>query len=282
MKKFFTIVAAALMVPTMLFSMDLTTLNKYVDKNLVAVGNGCSGTIVDPTERIVLTAYHCVTSAIKQVEEVEKDIDGRPVLDKEDKPKTKKRVEIKKVPVSQTFFNEETGDPEVMKYTSDIIGRDAKLDVAILKMDQKMGPINMPLQENISYIPLATEDYNYQRGATIWHVGNPIGKWGTVTKGIISSYRDIRYELKDYYSNSYLIQYDGGVARGSSGGSLYDDNGTYIGTTTSVYLDNGIPAYFMGLFIPMSDFYEVAEKNCIQLGSLELPEKCAPKGKNEQ
>ena len=264
-----------MLAPTMLFAMDLDKLNSYADKNLVRVGQGCSGTIVDPGSKIVLTAYHCIASAVKQVEEEEKDQDGNPILDEKDTPKKKKKTEVKKVPVSQIFYEEDSGDPEYLTYGAEIIARDQKLDVAILRLDTRVGPVDIPLQSDVLTIPLASQDYKYVRGSTVWHVGNPIMKYGSITKGIISSYRDIRDDLKDYFDNKSMIQYDGGLAGGSSGGALYDDNGVYIGTAVAHYMDRGVPAHFMGLFTPMTDFYTVAEKNCIQLGGLVLPEKCS-------
>lgn len=261
--------------------MDLALLNKYADRNLVAIGTGCSGTIVDPAAKLVFTAYHCIANAVKIIEEPETDEDGQPILDNNEQVKKKKTTKLKTVPVSQVWYDDKTGDVEKITYSGEIIGRDAKLDVAILRLDLQVGPIQMPLQLDIPTIPLAPENYVYLRGSTMWHVGNPIGKYGTITKGIISSNRDIRNELGVFYDNRHLVQYDGGLAGGSSGGALYDDEGVYIGTATAAYMDRGSVAYFMGLFVPMTDFYKVAERNCIQVGSATLPEKCSEDKKAE-
>lgn len=247
MKKFLSfLVATMLLIPMMVPAMDLPTLNRYVDKNLVSINNNCSGTLLSPDTKIVLTANHCI----------KKGSDTASIL--------------------QKFWDDNTNTEVVISYEGKVLAQDEKTDTTILKLNNVIGPITVPLQEDIPTVGVALSDYEYLRGTTVWNVGNHLNQWGTVSRGIISAKRYISGPLKSTYSNKFLIQYDGGVAPGASGGALYDDNGVLIGVTSSMY-NAGVPFETMGFFVPVIDFYPLAAKACVQLGDVELPKKCAPK-----
>ncbi len=105
--------------------------------------------------------------------------------------------------------------------------------------------------------------------------------YGTVTKGVMSASRSLAEY--GFEANKYFIQYDGGITGGSSGGALYDDNGVFIGITTLV-LNNpsGGQLNFMGLAVPMTDVWAVADEACLadELGGANSA-KCALKDKSK-
>jgi hypothetical protein len=248
---------------------DLNDLNKRADQNLYQLGEGCSATLVNVESRLVLTAYHCITQYVKTEQEKTFDDDGEPLLGPDGKPRTKAKKTTKRVPLHQIFWDDK-GEKSQIDVWADIVARDAQKDVAILKIPAQVGPVVVTLQDAAS-IHLAAKDAPLlQRGATVWHVGNPMMMYGSVTKGIYSGARN----LTDFGMDGvkFYVQYDGGLTGGSSGGALYDDAGTYIGIAVMV----APAATFLGFAVPMADVWAVADAACLSadLGG-ENPARCA-------
>jgi S1-C subfamily serine protease len=249
------------------FAWDLTQLNKRADENLVQVGNGCSGTLVDVEHRLIITAYHCITPAIATATEPKTDSHGEALVGPDGKPLTTVNKKVQPVRVSQFFWVE--GEKQQVDYWSEIVARNEKLDVAILQIPATVGPLKLAILASED-VPLGAADYRPQRGSVVWHIGNPMMLYGTVTRGIISS-NDRSLADFGIDANEFFVQFDGGMTGGSSGGAIYDDTGTFIGITTL-----GAPnATFIGLAVPMADVWKVAEDACIatDLGG-ENPPKC--------
>ena len=106
-----------------------------------------------------------------------------------------------------------------------VIGRDAKTDIALLKVEPKK--------------PLPSVDWadsdKTRVGDWVMAVGNPFGLGGTVTKGIVSARgRDIHSGPYDDY-----FQLDAAINRGNSGGPTFDLAGRVIGINTAIYSPNG-------------------------------------------
>jgi hypothetical protein len=241
---------------------DLNDLNKRADENLVQVGSGCSGTLVSVEHRLILTAYHCIAQYITTKQEPKSDEDGELIVGDDGKPVSKPKKVIKQVPIHQMFPDTKTGEPRWIDYWANIVARDSKLDVAILQIPEMIGPLKIGLVATSS-VPLEPRGAMPQRGADVWHIGNPRMQYGTVTKGVVSS---ATRNLSDYGIDKikYYIQYDGGLYGGSSGGALYDDKGTYLGITV-MYINGtaGEPLTFMGLIVPMEDIWTVADAACL-------------------
>ncbi len=78
-------------------------------------------------------------------------------------------------------------------------------------------------------IPLGNSD-NVKIGEEIYAFGSPMGLENSITKGIVSGYREKLGEEKGTF-----IQIDAALAPGSSGGAVFNSRGELIGITSSGY-----------------------------------------------
>ncbi|HEY8344929.1 MAG TPA: trypsin-like peptidase domain-containing protein [Bacillota bacterium] len=148
------------------------------------------------------------------------------------------------------------------KYQAEVIGKDEKYDLAILKINAK----------NLPYLELGDSDA-IQIGQWVVAIGNPYGLHETVTTGIISA---LNRNLKSV-NESALIQTDAAINPGNSGGPLVDLEGKVIGINEAI-LSN---AQGIGFAIPINlvkeNLAELLEKGKITrpavpgLGILMLP-----------
>jgi serine protease Do len=106
-----------------------------------------------------------------------------------------------------------------------LIGRDAKVDIALLKVDAKADlPVVKWGNSNSARV-----------GDWVLAIGNPFGLSGTVTTGIISARsRDIKAGQYDDF-----IQTDASINRGNSGGPLFNMDGDVIGVNTAIFSPSG-------------------------------------------
>jgi serine protease Do len=111
------------------------------------------------------------------------------------------------------------------KHPAKIIGRDAKTDLALLKIETKT-----PLP----YVGWGDSDMA-KVGDWIIAVGNPFGLGGTVTTGIVSA------RGRDIHSGPFddFLQLDAPINRGNSGGPTFNQQGQVIGINTAIYSPNG-------------------------------------------
>jgi len=128
-------------------------------------------------------------------------------------------------------FHDDTALP------AEIIGRDEKTDIAVLKVEP----------EN-SLPALTLGDSTKSRvGDWVVAIGNPFGLGGSVTAGIISArQRDIRAGPYDAF-----IQTDASINRGNSGGPLINLQGEVIGIATAIFSPSG-GSVGIGFAIPTS------------------------------
>ena len=106
-----------------------------------------------------------------------------------------------------------------------LVGRDAKTDLALLKVDPK-GKLPALKWGNSE---------NSRVGDWVLAIGNPFGLGGSVTAGIISARgRDINAGPYDDF-----FQTDAAINRGNSGGPLFNMNGEVIGINTAIYSPTG-------------------------------------------
>jgi serine protease Do len=111
------------------------------------------------------------------------------------------------------------------RYQAQLVGRDPKTDLALLKIDA-----NKPLP----YVQLGNSE-KARVGDWVLAVGNPFGLGGSVSAGIISARgRDIHSGPYDDY-----IQIDAPINRGNSGGPLFDATGHVIGINTAIFSPSG-------------------------------------------
>jgi len=123
------------------------------------------------------------------------------------------------------------------KHTAKVIGRDAKTDLALLK-------INAP--EPLPYVQWGDSNVA-QVGDWVLAVGNPFGLGGTVSSGIISA------RGRDIHAGPYddFLQIDASINRGNSGGPTFSLDGKVIGINTAIYSPNG-GSVGIGFAIPAS------------------------------
>ena len=106
-----------------------------------------------------------------------------------------------------------------------VIGRDAKTDLALLKVESKT-----PLHA----VRFGDSD-STRVGDWVVAIGNPFGLGGTVTAGIVSArHRNINAGPYDDF-----IQTDASINRGNSGGPMFNLNGEVIGVNTAIFSPSG-------------------------------------------
>ena len=111
------------------------------------------------------------------------------------------------------------------KYKAKVIGRDAKTDLALLKIDTGHA---------LPFVAFGDSD-NAHEGDWVIAVGNPFGLGGTVTAGIISAHgRNINSGPYDDF-----MQIDAPINPGNSGGPLFNQSGQVVGIDTAIYSPSG-------------------------------------------
>jgi serine protease Do len=110
-------------------------------------------------------------------------------------------------------------------YDAELIGRDQKTDLALLKIE---GDKPFPA------VSFADSD-SVRVGDWIIAIGNPFGLGSTVTAGIVSARsRDIRAGPYDDF-----LQVDAPINRGNSGGPSFNLDGEVIGINTAIFSPSG-------------------------------------------
>jgi serine protease Do len=109
--------------------------------------------------------------------------------------------------------------------TADIVGRDDKTDLALIKVDTDR-----------DLVAAEWGDSRQTRiGDWVLAIGNPFGLGGTVTAGIVSARsRDINAGPYDDF-----IQTDASINRGNSGGPMFNTDGQVIGVNTAIFSPSG-------------------------------------------
>lgn len=106
-----------------------------------------------------------------------------------------------------------------------IIGKDEKLDLAVLKVDT---------DKKLVAVPFGNSD-KMRVGDWVLAIGNPFGLGGTVTAGIVSA------QQRNIQAGPYddFIQTDASINRGNSGGPMFDLAGEVIGINTAIFSPSG-------------------------------------------
>jgi serine protease Do len=111
------------------------------------------------------------------------------------------------------------------KLKAEIIGRDTKTDLALLRVKP---------EKPLKAVKFGESD-KLRLGEWVIAIGNPFSLGGTVTAGIVSARnRDINSGPYDNY-----IQTDASINRGNSGGPLFNLDGEVIGINTAIISPSG-------------------------------------------
>lgn len=131
------------------------------------------------------------------------------------------------------------------EFPARVIGRDARTDLALLKVE---APTPLPF--------LALGDSDRARpGDWVVAVGNPFGLGGTVTAGVVSARgRNIGQGPYDDF-----LQIDAPINQGNSGGPLFGLDGSVIGVNTAIYSPTG-GSVGIGFAIPSNLVREVVRQ----------------------
>ncbi len=114
--------------------------------------------------------------------------------------------------VSVTLDNGET-------YSADLVGADAKTDIAVLKIEA----------QNLQAAEFGDSD-QVEAGEAAVAIGNPMGLEGTATAGIVSA---INRNIVVNGASMTLIQTDASINPGNSGGALINEYGQVIGVNSA-------------------------------------------------
>ncbi|MGB7680529.1 MAG: DegQ family serine endoprotease [Candidatus Acidiferrales bacterium] len=123
------------------------------------------------------------------------------------------------------------------EFQAHIVGRDAKTDIAVLKIDAN----------NLPAIPLG-DSSKVQVGDLVFAVGDPFGVGQTVTMGIVSATGRANLGIEDYED---FIQTDAPINPGNSGGALIDARGELVGINTAILSRSG-GSQGIGFAIPVN------------------------------
>ncbi len=112
------------------------------------------------------------------------------------------------------------------EFEADIILRDPRTDLAILRLKGATG---------LTPMPLADSD-KLEVGDLVLAIGKPFGVGQTVTQGIVSALARTQVGVSDY---QFFIQTDAAINPGNSGGALVDARGQLVGINTAIYSRSG-------------------------------------------
>ena len=108
--------------------------------------------------------------------------------------------------------------------SAEVIGRDPKTDLALLKVNAK---------GDYPFVSLAKSEPRI--GDWVVAIGNPFGLGGTVTAGIVSA------EGRDIGNGPYdqFLQIDAPINKGNSGGPTFNLKGEVVGVNTAIFSPSG-------------------------------------------
>src|SRR5947208_12946963 len=141
-------------------------------------------------------------------------------------------------------------------YRATVIGTDRSHDLAVIQIKAP----NLPAM-------VLGDSRNLQVGQKVYAIGNPFGLSGTMTRGIVSSIRQVREP--DGMTIEDAIQTDAAINPGNSGGPLLNWHGEVIGINTMIASNSGQSAG-IGFAIPINTAKAVLN-DLVTLGRLLRP-----------
>jgi S1-C subfamily serine protease len=142
------------------------------------------------------------------------------------------------------------------KYRATIVGLDRSHDLAVVQIK---APDLTPM--------VLGDSGNLQVGQKVYAIGNPFGLTGTLTRGIVSSIRQV--QEPDGMKIEDAIQTDASINPGNSGGPLLNMHGEVIGINTMIASNVGQSAG-IGFAIPVNTAKAVIN-DLLTLGRVRRP-----------
>lgn len=242
---FAAVAAAVLAISPAAAEWSLKDMNRTIEQTNFLVNDGCSGTLIDATNRYVLTANHCIASQYEVIERETISDDG--VIKKE------KVRRLRDGTVSQLSF-QGSESVKTITYKVKVVAVDRPRDLAVVQVLAKL-----PDSEAAK---LACDEPT--RGESVYTVGNPMGVlYSSVTTGVVSSlqrdYGILRLGSAEDSKHS-LMQISGGVIGGNSGGAVYNTNGELIGVPVLAHRVNEV----LGFAVPLPAIKQFLKDNKLE------------------
>jgi serine protease Do len=127
--------------------------------------------------------------------------------------------------------------PDRREFPGRVIGKDEKIDLAVVKIDAG----------NLPAITIG-DDRKMQIGDAVLAIGNPLGVGETVTMGIISATGRNGLGIEKYED---FIQTDAAINPGNSGGALVNDRGELVGINTAILTEGSGGNQGIGFAVPV-------------------------------
>lgn len=146
-------------------------MNRMIEQTNFIVVSGCTGTLIDLDQKLILTNYHCIDNNVT--------VDVRDEHQPDGTVKKVKRVRLKTVTVEQNAY----ADFEMVgkqSYVTDIVAYEKRKDLALLKIKAKTIPHTLSA-------PLLPDGSGMQRGDRVHIIGNPLGLDATYGGGFITN-----------------------------------------------------------------------------------------------
>lgn len=125
------------------------------------------------------------------------------------------------------------------RYSAKVVGTDKTHDLALLQIDApNLQPVTLADSSQLSV------------GQKVFAIGNPFGLAGTMTRGIISSIRQVRGAEGAPIEDA--IQTDAAINPGNSGGPLLNSRGEVIGINTMIASNGAEQSSGIGFAIPIN------------------------------
>ena len=146
--------------------------------------------------------------------------------------------------------------PNGDKIDATLIGADASLDLAVVKVTERADEL----------VPVTIgSSSDLKVGSTAIAIGNPGGEVlaNTVTQGIVSALERSSVNTDNTTRNVDYIQHDASINSGNSGGGLFDYMGNLIGINTLKYsgsVYSSVSFEGLGFAIPVETAYPIAQQ----------------------
>lgn len=201
-------------VATVLTAFSGSDYSIYEKANLttVKIDEYCSGTVIDKDDGLIVTANHCIRDTIRYRTVVKELPNGAVVVSRE-------QVFVP-VRVRQNRLDIEGNIYLKLDVEASVVGYNEKYDVAILKVltADKVFPLEAKMSTHPVYY-----------GQVVYHSGQPLSVDNIVSQGHVTLPR-INYPPVPIIPDDAIV-HDAFMAPGSSGGSLYNEEGDLIGVT---------------------------------------------------